>query len=166
MITRQLLIPGLVLLLAGILAPGTMGQEPASGNDSKRIHRLFAEFKCKCPKEDWTRTLAGCFEPCVDPQRALVRKLVADGLTDEEIRDRMIQDAGTEKVIAQTSALPNLIPSAIFIVLGCGVVLLLLRMRKQTLSEAAAGGYSGEGPESLYPEEGNRVEDELSRLKD
>ena len=149
-------------------------QDPGSTGDSKRILRLFSEFKCKCPKEDWTRTLAGCFEPCVDPQKALVRKLVAQGLDDDAIRARMIEDAGTEKVIARPSAaywillLPNLFPITFFIVLGGGVVLMLMKMRKQTrLAEdsAAAAALPGEhqGPST---ELADRVEEELNRLKD
>ena len=148
-------------------------QDPGSTGDSKRILRLFSEFKCKCPKEDWTRTLAGCFEPCVDPQKALVRKLVAQGLDDDAIRARMIEDAGTEKVIARPSAppwillLPNLFPITFFVFLGGGVVLMLMKMRKQTrLAEdgaAAALQREHQGPST---ELADRVEEELNRLKD
>ena len=148
-------------------------QDPGSTGDSKRILRLFSEFKCKCPKEDWTRTLAGCFEPCVDPQKALVRKLVAQGLDDDAIRARMIEDAGTEKVIARPSAaywillLPNLFPITFFIVLGGGVVLMLMKMRKQTrLAEDGAAAALQREHQEPSTELADRVEEELNRLKD
>ena len=152
-------------------------QDPGSTGDSKRILRLFSEFKCKCPKEDWTRTLAGCFEPCVDPQKALVRKLVAQGLDDDAIRARMIEDAGTEKVIARPSAaawillLPNLFPITFFVFLGGGVVLMLMKMRKQTRlaeggAEPGAGNSLAGEHQGSSTELADRVEEELNRLKD
>ncbi len=168
---RRALLVTLQLMLAMTFALQDAGaQDPGGTGDSKRILRLFSEFKCKCPKEDWTRTLAGCFEPCVDPQKALIRKLVAQGLDDDTIRARMIQDAGTEKVIARPSAaywmilLPNLFPITFFVVLGGGVVLLLMRMRKQTrLAGDAPSPYAGREPSTELVD---RVEEELNRLKD
>jgi len=176
---RRALLVILQLMLAIAFVPHDAdAQDPGEPRDSKRILRLFSEFKCKCPKEDWTRTLAGCFEPCVDPQKALIRKLVAQGLDDHAIRDRIIQDAGTEKVIAQPSAaywivlLPNLFPIAFFLVLGGGVALLLMRMRKQTRLAAdilpLGAGNADLAGHSLDPSAGtvDRVEEELNRLKD
>lgn len=176
---RRALLGILQLMFAMAFVPHDAdAQDPGGGPDSKRILRLFSEFKCKCPKEDWTRTLAGCFEPCVDPQKALIRKLVAQGLDDDAIRDRMIEDAGTEKVIAQPSAaywivlLPNLFPIIFFLVLGGGVALLLMRMRKQTRLAAdilplGAGNVNlpADGVDSSTGAV-DRVEEELNRLKD
>ena len=114
MTTRLILPAFFALLVAGFgIREGLSQDAPAeatSGEDIRRLNRLYAEFKCKCPKENWTRTLAGCFEPCVDPQKGLVRRLVAEGLSDEKIRLRMILDAGTEQVLARPSSLPNYIP--------------------------------------------------------
>ena len=165
------------LQLMSFMAFASQDVRAQESGDSKRILRLFSEFKCKCPKEDWTRTLAGCFEPCVDPQKALIRRLVAQGLDDAAIRVRMIEDAGTEKVIARPSAppwillLPNLFPIIFFIVLGGGVVLMLTKMRKQTrLSEGGAGPGAGNDLPEKHQEPStelpDRVEEELNRLKD
>lgn len=148
-------------------APGVSGlaQEESSGAEEKRILRLFEEYKCDCDKEDWTRTLFGCFEPCADRQRNLIRKLVADGASDEEIREKMIADAGTEKVLARPHFLPNLIPYGLLALLGCGMFFTLSRMRNQTrgAKDSEAGGGS-----ALQDNDGfdDRVEAELSRLKD
>ena len=172
---RALLV---ILQLMSFMAFAPQDASAQGPGDSKRILRLFSEFKCKCPKEDWTRTLAGCFEPCVDPQKALIRKLVAQGLDDDAIRARMIQDAGTEKVIARPSAaywillLPNLFPITAFLVLGSGVVLMLVRMRKKTwlAGDGESGSAAGEAlpgdPQAPPTELVDRVEEELNRLKD
>ena len=148
-------------------APGVSGlaQEEPSGAEEKRILRLFEEYKCDCDKEDWTRTLFGCFEPCADRQRNLIRKLVADGASDEEIREKMIADAGTEKVLARPHFLPNLIPYGLLALLGCGVLLTLTRMRNQTrIAKETESGRSPalQGDSDLE----DRIEAELSRLKD
>ena len=161
------------LQLMSFMAFASQDARAQESGDSKRILRLFSEFKCKCPKEDWTRTLAGCFEPCVDPQKALVRKLVAQGLDDDAIRARMIEDAGTEKVIARPSAaawillLPNLFPITFFVFLGGGVVLMLMKMRKQTrLAEDGAAAALQREHQEPSTELADRVEEELNRLKD
>ena len=173
---RRALLVILQLMSFMVFAPQDASSQGAG--DSKRILRLFSEFKCKCPKEDWTRTLAGCFEPCVDPQKTLIRKLVAQGLDDDAIRARMIQDAGTEKVIARPSAaywillLPNLFPITAFLVLGGGVVLMLVAMRKKTrlAGDGEPGSAAGEAlpgyPQAPSTELVDRVEEELNRLKD
>jgi len=172
---RALLV---ILQLMSFMAFAPQDASSQGPGDSKRILRLFSEFKCKCPKEDWTRTLAGCFEPCVDPQKALIRKLVAQGLDDDAIQARMIQDAGTEKVIARPSAaywillLPNLFPITVFLVLGGGVVLMLVKMRKKTRlagdgePDPGAGGTLPGDPQAPSTELIDRVEEELNRLKD
>jgi len=168
---RRALLVILQMMSFMVFAPQDASSQGAG--DSKRILRLFSEFKCKCPKEDWTRTLAGCFEPCVDPQKALVRKLVAQGLDDDAIRARMIEDAGTEKVIARPSAaawillLPNLFPITFFVFLGGGVVLMLMKMRKQTrLAEDGAAAALQREHQEPSTELADRVEEELNRLKD
>lgn len=140
--------------------------EATSGEDARRLNRLYAEFKCKCPKENWTRTLAGCFEPCVDPQKGLVRRLVAEGLSDEEIRRRMILDAGTEQVLARPSSLPNYIPYAIFATLGLCVLLVLRRMLRQGRTEDCLDDDSEPGRRPADEFMDARIEAELDRLKD
>ena len=160
----SLLAGGLFLIAAGAGLTGC-SQEESPASEEKRILRLFEEYKCDCPKEDWTRTLFGCFEPCADRQRKLIRKLVAGGASDQEIREKMIADAGTEKVLAQPNFLPNLIPYGLLALLGCGVLLTLTRMRNQT--RVAKETEPGRGP-ALQGDRDleDRIEAELSRLKD
>ena len=169
--TRAPLLLLSVVMACVALGTDALGQAPGVDDSKGRILRLFAEYKCKCPKEDWTRTLAGCFEPCVDPQKALIRKLVAEGKTDEQIRAKMIEDAGTEKVLADAgalSALPSFMPVSLLVVVLFGVVLILINMRRQTKREAtrsmenALGDEPPEGPGGLEDE----IEKELKRLED
>ena len=159
------LIAGGLFLIAAAPALTGFSQEKSPVSEEKRILRLFEEYKCDCPKEDWTRTLFGCFEPCADRQRKLIRDLVASGASDQEIREKMIADAGTEKVLAQPNFLPNLIPYGLLALLGCGVLLTLTRMRNQTrgAKEPETGGRSAlQGDSDLE----DRIEAELIRLKD
>ncbi len=168
--TRFILPAFFALIVAGFGIREGLTQdalaEAASGEDARRLNRLYAEFKCKCPKEDWTRTLAGCFEPCVDPQKDLVRRLVAEGFSDEKIRLRMILDAGTEQVLARPSSMPNYIPYAIFATLGLCVLFVLRRMLRQGRIE----GCRDDDPElERRPADelmDARIEAELDRLKD
>ena len=168
--TRFILPAFFALIAAGVgIRDGLSQDAPAvapPGEDARRLNRLYAEFKCKCPKENWTRTLAGCFEPCVDPQKDLVRRLVAEGLSDEKIRRRMILDAGTEQVLARPSSLPNYIPYAIFATLGLCVLFVLRRMLRQGRTEGGLGDDSeleGRPADELMDA---RIEAELDRLKD
>jgi hypothetical protein len=168
--TRSILPAFFALIAAGFgIREGLTQDAPAvapPGADARRLNRLYAEFKCKCPKENWTRTLAGCFEPCVDPQKGLVRRLVAEGLSDEKIRLRMILDAGTEQVLARPSSLPNYIPYAIFATLGLCVLFVLRHMLRQGRIE---GGLDDDSELERRPTDelmDARIEAELDRLKD
>ena len=168
--TRFILPAFFALIAAGFgIRDGLTQDAPAvapPGEDARRLNRLYAEFKCKCPKENWTRTLAGCFEPCVDPQKGLVRRLVAEGLSDEEIRRRMILDAGTEQVLARPSSLPNYIPYAIFATLGLCVLLVLRRMLRQGRTEDCLDDDSELERRTTGTPMDARIEAELDKLKD
>ena len=168
--TRFILPAFFALIVAGFgIREGLSQDAPAeatSGEDARRLNRLYAEFKCKCPKENWTRTLAGCFEPCVDPQKGLVRRLVAEGLSDEEIRRRMILDAGTEQVLARPSSLPNYIPYAIFATLGLCVLFVLRHMLRQGRTEGCRDDNSELARRTTGTPMDARIEAELDKLKD
>lgn len=156
------LIAALALIAPAFEFPAALGQESAPASEPKRVLQLFEQFRCDCPKENWTRTLAGCFEPCVERQRNLVRGFVADKLTDEKIFQEMIKDAGTEKVLARASLLPKLVPYAILGLLGCVAAMVLFRMLRQTVVEDA----NEDRHPGLHEEFNDRVEEELNRLKD
>ena len=168
--TRSILPAFFALIAAGFgIRDGLAQDAPAvapPGEDARRLNRLYAEFKCKCPKENWTRTLAGCFEPCVDPQKDLVRRLVAEGLSDEKIRRRMILDAGTEQVLARPSSLPNYIPYAIFATLGLCVLLVLRHMLRQGRTEGCLDDNSELERRTTGTPMDARIEAELDKLKD
>ena len=160
---EYLLIAGLFLSGAGGITGCGDGRQGNSEVPEKRFLRLLKDYKCDCAKEDWTRTLYGCFEPCVDRQRKLLKGFVDSGFSDQEIRKKMIADAGTEQVIARPSFLPNLIPYGLLAFLGIGVVFTLTRMRTKTES---GPGEAGPAPTADNPEFEARIEAELDRLKD
>lgn len=151
-----------------VLSQESQADEIKLAEDNKRALYFFSKFNCKCEKEEWTRTLAGCWEPCVEPQRALVRQLVAQRphLSDDQIRERMIADAGSDKVIHIPSTFPKLIPYGILAVLGFGLLLVLRGMRKGSLpannKEDASHGEDHAADGDLDA----RIEEELNKLKD
>lgn len=172
--SRTLLITAFLFISVQGEPAAVLAQNSAPAVDSKRVLRLFEQFKCDCSKEDWTRTLAGCFEPCVNRQKALVRELVAQGrdgkrpkLSDEEITQRMIDDAGTDKVLARPGVFPpGLLPYVIFSLLGCGVFLALRRMLRETSVQVDPLKEKVPDLDPGHKELEDRLEEELSRLRD
>ena len=153
-----------LFLFAGWALAGCSPGSPGEGETpEKKYLRLLKEYKCDCSKEDWTRTLYGCFEPCADRQRKLLKGFVDANHSNEEIRKKLIADAGTELVLARPSFLPNLIPYGLLAFLGIGVVFTLTRMRTRTESDP---GKDGALLPSENPELEARLEAELDRLKD
>ena len=156
-------LAGLSLIAPLVLSACRPAGPGPNESPEKKYLRLLKEYKCDCPKEDWTRTLYGCFEPCADRQRKLLKGFVDARLSNEEIRKKMIADTGTEQVLASPSFLPNLIPYGLLAFLGIGVVLTLTRMRASTKDPL------GE-TESPTPAENSeieaRLEAELDRMKD
>lgn len=68
----------------------------------KRIERLEGFYICACPKEKYTKTLAGCPDGCADEQKILIRESVREGKSDAEIREVMVERY-TSRVVGQTS---------------------------------------------------------------
>lgn len=62
---------------------------------------LLEQIKCKCEKEDWTRTLKGCFENCANPQKELILEWLALGYSDDEIKQGMVEATGTTEVLVR-----------------------------------------------------------------
>ena len=57
----------------------------------ERRVRLLDEIRCWCEKEEWTRSLSGCFENCANPQKNLIDQWLTAGLSNDEIRKKMVQ---------------------------------------------------------------------------
>ncbi len=120
------------LLLAATLVMGATADDPAerlaNPTQEARARALFREFRClECQNESIDESEA----PIADDLRQLVRRQVAAGRTDAEIK-RYLQDRYGEFVLMRPTFSPGnallwLTPFAI--VLGGGAIL-ILRARK------------------------------------
>jgi len=95
--------------------------------ERRRIENLFRYILCACPRENWTRTLAGCPDGCADEQKMMVRLGVKAGKTDQEIIAEQVRIHRTEKVKAVPDSklahlTPYLVVGALAIALGAALV--------------------------------------------
>lgn len=130
----------------------------------ERVARLFGRILCACPRENWTRTLAGCGEGCADPQRGMVRAAVKAGMSDEAILARQVQIYGTEQVLAlPESPAANILPYAIALALAA-IVIAVLRRSVRRGRKAAGGGPAAPAAEGRPArDEDRRIADEVER---
>lgn len=130
----------------------------------RRTRHLEESIKCKCPNEKWSRTLAGCWEPCANPQKEFVALWLDAGLTDAEVLDWMVALAGTKEVLAvEQGVVPFAWPFVALAVAAANVGFFLRRFLRRP---AAPGALA---PEEVRPAEAEleeRVERELKAMED
>lgn len=101
--------------------------EAKAENDKFHLDHLFGTLICWCPDENWTKTLTGCPDACANEQKDLVKQWLAEGLTDDEIFDRMVaHPKGGERVRGYDR---NWFSFAIpFLLLGIGTAFVLVAL--------------------------------------
>ena len=178
----------LVLAVQDLLASGLAGElggrggdaasrarsivgEAAADHRASRMEALHRNILCWCPDENWSRTLAGCTDPCANEQKAMVQRGVDEGLSDAEIIQQMVDyPRGGPSVraipeIAGTNLLGYMLP-LILVAAGVLVVVVLLfglSSRRPPLA-APAGGEPEEGEEDRIW--GERIEKEIKEMGD
>lgn len=124
----------------------------------ERIEKLFLRIICDCPRENWSKTLAGCPEGCAEPQKKRIRELVKAGKTDEEVlEDQLGSHGGDRRVLAEPdSLLATYFP---YIALGalCAAVLFILFASVKKRGAVPAPAPSGERPAADVPSEDERI---------
>jgi cytochrome c-type biogenesis protein CcmH/NrfF len=136
-----------------------------------RRDSLLRGLVCWCPKEEWTRTVAGCAEPCADEQKELVAAWLAAGYTDVEIMDRMVaHPKGGPKVRAAPAASgTNLIGYlAPFAILGAAAVIVAVALRRVVRGRAGEVERSAVQAAARSPDDddiGERIERELREME-
>jgi cytochrome c-type biogenesis protein CcmH/NrfF len=111
--------------------------------DLARFERLYGIVVCNCPREDWTKSLTGCPDPCANHQKAEIRQRVTAGWTDEQILGEQERKYGP-KAIGRTSALGvtgfllYAGPFLLLIALVVGVVVVLSRITRPRSAAGAA----------------------------
>ncbi len=123
-----------------------------------QVHRLENEILCACPKENFTRVLAGCPDSCADQQKIDLREWVRSGVEAAEIKRRMVHEYGNRVLGDPPEVAPYLIP---FLLLGiCAVVgfFALLLWRRGARSQPARTQFAPTDSELA------RIERELEEL--
>lgn len=95
-----------VLLLA---APAAAQQDPHSGpaappadlqqltpEQRRDALEAYAHIVCKCPNENWSKTLASCPDGCADQQKGMVLRRIAEGWKLEAIVAEQVERFGSK----------------------------------------------------------------------
>ena len=126
----------LVLIALALVAP------PAAGAAEPRTSLPDVEDEVMCVLCNVPLNVAD--EPQAAQQRDLIRRLIAQGLTKEQIKDRLVQEYG-----ARVLAVPEddgvgvaayAVPIALVLAMVGAAALLLPRWRRREPRAAAAGG--------------------------
>lgn len=174
---RNALVSGLASELGGA---GRRGQDPkvladclvktaVKENGDLRQDRLERSIICWCPKEEWTRTLAGCAEGCADEQRELIKDWLEEGCTDAEVLGRM---EGHPKGGPRVRAVPELTGTNWFAYLfpilffGAAVSLVAVVLHRVTShGKPASREVKNAAPLAADPNWDQRIEEELKELE-
>ena len=105
--------------------------------------------------------------PQADEQRALIRDLVADGLTKDEVKDRLVAEYGST-VLADPpdegfGKASWLVPLGVVAALRVGAALLLPRWRRR--SRAAADAEPTGGGPAISAADERRLDEDLARFR-
>jgi len=124
---RKIFGLALICFLAGPLAAQETGKadlDPALEKEAKELENLIIAPCC------WRQPVAVHFSPAADQIRKDVRKMLASGMSREEILDIYVDEYG-EKILAKPRAsgfniLAYILP-VIFLIAGAGVAYLAIR---------------------------------------
>ena len=159
--TGLVIVLGLLLLAA--LAPGAGAQE-------QRTSLPDIEDEVMCTTCNVTLNVAES-SPQAERQRALIRDLVAQGATKEQVKAALVDEYG-DNVLALPSRegfdlAAYLVPIGLLAGGGAVVVLALPRWRRRARARAAvgwAGGAQPEGPD-LSAADTARLDEDLARYE-
>jgi cytochrome c-type biogenesis protein CcmH len=109
--------------------------------------------------------------PQADDERALIRDLIAQGLTKDEIKQELVGEYG-EAVLADPAddgfgIASWLVPAGVFVALVAAGALLLPRWRRRARAAASAehsGPAAAAGPD-LSADDARRLDDDLARFR-
>lgn len=145
-------------VLAALPAPG-LAQEPSAS--LAEIEREVMCVVCGVPLE------LAHEAPQARQQRTLIRGMIDEGRSKEEIKDVLVAEYGPD-VLAVPGATGFdltawLVPGAAIVVAGGAILIGLRRWRRTTL--LAGGGSEGSEADSLDPQDAQRLESDLRRYE-
>ena len=149
---RALVLAALLMLA---LAPGALAAQPkASFND--------VEDEVMCDTCNVPLNVADSAR--ADQERAVIRKLIAQGLTKQQIKDRLVATYGPNILATPQDSGFSLavwwVPVAVVLALLGLIALLLPRWRR---ARAPAGAPDESGEPELSPTDARRLEQDLAR---
>lgn len=117
------------------LAPDALAQDPHGGRGKivldelevaqrQRARSIFNEIVCKCPSENWSKSLLNCPDGCADPQKQEILQQILLGWDDERIIQYQVQAYGPRAHGKPDDLLTYLLPVLVLVgsVLVVGVV--------------------------------------------
>ncbi len=138
-----------------------------------RLEKLYSLIVCKCPRENWTKSLAGCPEGCALEQKVQVRQAVKAGKTDEEILAEQVKLYGPQ-VLARTPAeglagfYLYLLPFLCLAFFAIVMVLILRRLTRRTARPEVLAGQTpapAAAPSREDEEWSRKIEQELQEME-
>jgi len=151
----------LLLLLAAL---ALVALPVATASAVERTNLVDVEDEVMCPVCGTPLNLAQA--PQADRERALIRRLIAQGLTKDEVKERLVAEYGDE-VLAEPDndgfdAAAWVVP--IVVVIGALSLLALVVPRWRRGRDAPGDGAAEPAPE-VSPAEARRLDDELARFE-
>jgi cytochrome c-type biogenesis protein CcmH/NrfF len=133
--------------------------------ERERIELLFQQVMCKCPREDWSKTLAGCPDGCAEQQKAEIRAAVKAGKKDDQIIAEQVGRYGREARARPDSLLAHWGPY--LALAACGILALLALSRAlrpaKPVPEAVSVAAAPPAETVTASEDERRLEEEVER---
>ena len=123
------------IVLVGVLLPASQ----ASAN----VDLVDLEDEVMCVVCE--RPLSTSGGEAADDQRAVIQRLIDQGLTKEQIKDALVDEYGERVLVHDSSPLAVAIP-VIAAIVGAGSIVVLLRRRRRSDDASEAPDGSGEAP--------------------
>jgi cytochrome c-type biogenesis protein CcmH/NrfF len=140
-----------VLMVLGAFAPEAALAAEGGGHGSRgmiilddleieqrqRARKLWAEIVCKCPNENWSKSLLNCPDGCADPQKQEILQQILLGWDDQRVIDYQVQAYGPRAHGKPDDLMTYLLP--VLMLVGSAVVVAVVFARwKRSAAEAHA----------------------------
>lgn len=129
--------------------------------ERQRARKLFSEIVCKCPNENWSKSLLNCPDGCADQQKQEILHQIQEGSSDEQIIEFQVRSYGPRAHGKPDDVLTYLLPfltlAGAFVVVG----IVFFRWRRSAEEAHAARRVS----EPAAADELAAVERELQELR-
>jgi cytochrome c-type biogenesis protein CcmH/NrfF len=165
-----------VLCAAGAPASGAFAQEHGHGVSSAeepatqltpqqraQYDEALSRVICKCPKENWSKSLSMCPDDCADPQKRQVLARIAEGWSTDRIVDEQVslygERASADPGAGQEGSL------GLFLAMGAGALAVGLLFAKWSRRAAARRQSAAAHPVAASDAETSAVERELREIE-